>query len=503
MSSSEDELFDIDWGASNVFDCFDYVDPYVLSPQIQAVLENDIVGLRRLLQEGKSVNINDNKGNTPLHHAVQSQGNLTSIFNCLIELEDIRLDAANFNGETPLMLALKNAYYVRKLLQKGADPNLRYPNGDSLLHKATDVGVVRLLLEHGADINAQNFNGETPLFHACQQKEIELVHLYLYHGADVSISDNCGLLAFDICPESVDSLFYLTFDEHTEVSLLSLFKAIEKKSPYLTEIVKLTRNVTYTRKQLNEFVAQISLPWCEVFFNLVDSFINREFANSMQVFRLMSARTHTCDVVTIEDFLYIFLYFYVRDNSLCPLLRNIHLRGQLLIQFAMKFVCYCASQGTEVTSEVLDVVYHEFGFCEFYRTLLNIAKIRNHCCKFDSYAGRNFMAFFTYDLNLSIDMVERFPKENLEAQCFAKLLKFFNVIKYKDKFPHLFEMFSRKLGVSAVPSLVELSRNAARKFIISKLKVEDNVQFLTVVNHLPVPNVVKQIIIYQKEIYNI
>ncbi|EFA08210.1 Ankyrin repeat and SOCS box protein 2-like Protein [Tribolium castaneum] len=375
MSSSEDELFDIDWGASNVFDCFDYVDPYVLSPQIQAVLENDIVGLRRLLQEGKSVNINDNKGNTPLHHAVQSQGNLTSIFNCLIELEDIRLDAANFNGETPLMLALKNAYYVRKLLQKGADPNLRYPNGDSLLHKATDVGVVRLLLEHGADINAQNFNGETPLFHACQQKEIELVHLYLYHGADVSISDNCGLLAFDICPESVDSLFYLTFDEHTE--------------------------------------------------------------------------------------------------------------------------------GTEVTSEVLDVVYHEFGFCEFYRTLLNIAKIRNHCCKFDSYAGRNFMAFFTYDLNLSIDMVERFPKENLEAQCFAKLLKFFNVIKYKDKFPHLFEMFSRKLGVSAVPSLVELSRNAARKFIISKLKVEDNVQFLTVVNHLPVPNVVKQIIIYQKEIYNI
>ncbi|XP_044272765.1 uncharacterized protein LOC123016432 [Tribolium madens] len=490
-SSSEEELYDIDWDASG-FDVFDFLDPLVLSPQIQAVLQNDLVELSRLLQEGKSVNVNDNRGNTPLHHAIELQ--LTSVFDYLIEVEDIRLDAVNFIGETPLLLAVRssNLYYIHKLLQKGADPNFSSPDRDFYLHKIRDVAITRLFLEHGADIDVQDGSGCTPLFNACERWDEELVHMYIYYGADVTITNYLGFLPFDVCPENVENLFYLTFDQYTEISLVTLCHVITKKSPYLNTIVKLTKNTVYTKKQMKELWEILSSPY--YFSKLIRPEVSHELL-SMQIC-LMNCETQTPEIHTFEDIFLIILFECIKEDF--------HLELEYLCHtfppdVLTKFVCYSASYGTEVTPRCLNLIYYEFGFCELYRFLLHFAKIEYNCYS-NRYWGRNFMPSLTYILNLNINMLEKLQEDDLDEECFARLSKFFNLVKFQDKFPSFFEKF--KLGESsAVPSLVELSRNSARQFIISKFNVKKTVQFFTVVHHIPIPNIVKQIITYEKEIY--
>lgn len=49
---------------------FDYDDPFSVSGVLKAVVLEDLNKVKELVKTGKSVNINDNNGNTPLHVAV-------------------------------------------------------------------------------------------------------------------------------------------------------------------------------------------------------------------------------------------------------------------------------------------------------------------------------------------------------------------------------------------------------------------------------------------------
>ncbi|KAH7361890.1 hypothetical protein B0T11DRAFT_328028 [Plectosphaerella cucumerina] len=53
----------------------------------------------------------------------------------------------------------------------------------------THAETYRSILEHGADPNARNFNGFSILQWACEERNVELAHLLLSHGADVKAFD--------------------------------------------------------------------------------------------------------------------------------------------------------------------------------------------------------------------------------------------------------------------------------------------------------------------------
>uniref|UniRef100_A0A0K2VB98 Transient receptor potential cation channel protein painlesslike [Acyrthosiphon pisum] n=1 Tax=Lepeophtheirus salmonis TaxID=72036 RepID=A0A0K2VB98_LEPSM len=81
-----------------------------------------------LVKYGADVNLVDRKGLSPLHYAVQSDGNV-DIFNSLIHNEKVdELDAEDLAGRrTPLYLAVvqaKNRYFAEALLKRGADSNI-------------------------------------------------------------------------------------------------------------------------------------------------------------------------------------------------------------------------------------------------------------------------------------------------------------------------------------------------------------------------------------------
>ncbi|WP_294203582.1 ankyrin repeat domain-containing protein [uncultured Sphingomonas sp.] len=106
-------------------------------------------------------------------------------------------------GEGALHIVIKRGdeTYLRFLLQKGADPNLRDGRGNTPLLLAVAGGqpeMIRILTAAKANPNLGNSSGETPLIRAVQRHEIGMVRDLMTAGADPDQPDNiAGLTARD------------------------------------------------------------------------------------------------------------------------------------------------------------------------------------------------------------------------------------------------------------------------------------------------------------------
>ena len=130
------------------------------TPLTEAVVAQDLVATRRLLDAG------------------------------------VFVDGKDAGGYTPLMIAagLGQVQMVELLLVAGADPNLLDSRmGASALHKAAQSGVpevARLLLDHGAFIDIQSPTlGHTPLLDAVWHKKLAVVKLLLSRGAKTALDN--------------------------------------------------------------------------------------------------------------------------------------------------------------------------------------------------------------------------------------------------------------------------------------------------------------------------
>ena len=85
---------------------------------------------------------------------------------------------------------------VRRLLDKGVDPEARSYGGVTALMAAAQRGhtaVVSLLLDHGAHVNARDAGGDTPLgYFAALHGQVGVAKLLLEYGADVNATNTRG-----------------------------------------------------------------------------------------------------------------------------------------------------------------------------------------------------------------------------------------------------------------------------------------------------------------------
>ena len=106
------------------------------------------------------------------------------------------------SGDTGLHIAVARSdlLWVRFLLQRGGDPNIRNKKGATPLQMATALGFtegVAALIKGGASIDIADQTGETPLFTAVHARNVALVRLMLEKGADPDRTDNSGRSARD------------------------------------------------------------------------------------------------------------------------------------------------------------------------------------------------------------------------------------------------------------------------------------------------------------------
>ena len=97
-------------------------------------------------------------------------------------------------GETALHIVVRRGdlTYLRFLLAKGADPNLKDDKGTTPLLLAATTGeseMISVLIQQGANVNLGNSSGETPLIRAVQSRDLTMVRTLLAAGADADQPD--------------------------------------------------------------------------------------------------------------------------------------------------------------------------------------------------------------------------------------------------------------------------------------------------------------------------
>jgi len=196
--------------------------------------ETDTV--RKLLEAGANMHVQDNEGKTALNRAVEEdhsevvrillqagaevnstdKDDMTSLMWAAVfghtEVVGILLEAgADVNasddyGRTSLTIATSRNHteIVKYLLQVGADANAKdYGGWSSLMFAAlgNHTEIVKYLLQAGADVNAKNNGSWTALMYATRGNHTEIVKYLLQAGADVNTKNQYGWTALDYALE--------------------------------------------------------------------------------------------------------------------------------------------------------------------------------------------------------------------------------------------------------------------------------------------------------------
>ncbi|MBE6373065.1 MAG: hypothetical protein E7055_13460 [Lentisphaerae bacterium] len=142
-------------------------------------------------QYGANFNSKDSLGRTPLFYVKNEE-----MLRCFLDCTDLDLNASDREGKN-ILHTVKNPALVPIFVQRGADVNKQDHYGNTPLHyNIHSIEMIQTLLSCGADPNIKNVEGNTPLS-MVQSKEV--LALFYYSGADISVQDNTGKTVFDRC----------------------------------------------------------------------------------------------------------------------------------------------------------------------------------------------------------------------------------------------------------------------------------------------------------------
>uniref|UniRef100_A0A8D2PHG9 K Homology domain-containing protein n=1 Tax=Zosterops lateralis melanops TaxID=1220523 RepID=A0A8D2PHG9_ZOSLA len=159
----------------------------------EACSDGDVNAVRKLLDEGRSVNEHTEEGESLL--CLACSAGYYELAQVLLAMHANVEDRGNKGDITPLMAAASGGYVdiVKLLLVHGADVNAQSSTGNTALTYACAGGfvdVVKVLLKAGANIEDHNENGHTPLMEAASAGHVEVARVLLEYGAGINTHSN-------------------------------------------------------------------------------------------------------------------------------------------------------------------------------------------------------------------------------------------------------------------------------------------------------------------------
>ena len=175
-----------------------------LSPLVEALLFQDELGIRNLLQK-VNANETDSTGCTPLMFAAAK--NPLVIVEALVGA-GAEVNKGDCDGFTPLMSAAGagRTEIVRYFLNHGAVVDVADKFGHTALSWAVTKGdfdeAANLLIEYGANVNGADGGGFTPLMRSALMEHLRCFETLVRHGANVdTIHPQWRKTAFQIATE--------------------------------------------------------------------------------------------------------------------------------------------------------------------------------------------------------------------------------------------------------------------------------------------------------------
>ncbi|XP_077190522.1 ankyrin repeat and SOCS box protein 3 isoform X2 [Paroedura picta] len=164
-----------------------------------AAREGNVKHLKKLIKQGYSVDVPDNRGWMAIHEAAFY--NKSDCLKLLLHAarSDDYIRAKTFEGTCPLHLSASQGSLecVSILLKSGADPNEVTNDATTPLFLAVEHGhidVMRLLLHHGANVNGPHCWSEWNSLHqACFLNYPAILKLLLEKGGNTESEDDFGI----------------------------------------------------------------------------------------------------------------------------------------------------------------------------------------------------------------------------------------------------------------------------------------------------------------------
>ena len=162
---------------------------------MKACKTGNVDAIKLLLSVGANPNINNDDGQTWIHHTVI--GNWSREVLPVVIAHGGDVNAATKDNITALMLASRtgNVDAIDALLAAGADPDITDVDGYTCFHDAVDAGcnkeTLTAIMNHAANIHAANKKGVTPLMAAVCKGNVDAIKVLLSAGADRKDCDTC------------------------------------------------------------------------------------------------------------------------------------------------------------------------------------------------------------------------------------------------------------------------------------------------------------------------
>ncbi len=172
---------------------------------IDAVVDNNLAEVKKLLKEGANPNILGNYGWTALHEACANPNIKEEIIEALIAARaDVNLHAVG--GISALHLAVKNSNLniVKKLVSAGADIEYMNAGKKSVLYYSAfskNIKIPSYIMSKLSNIASFNSDGDTALHLLLKEDKKEAVYNLVLLGFDVDIKDSKGKTACKLSEE--------------------------------------------------------------------------------------------------------------------------------------------------------------------------------------------------------------------------------------------------------------------------------------------------------------